>query len=577
MSGPALVERDESVAAQSAPVDPPRRARRWRRPGSVFGWRVAAAVLAGLALRVAIGLTDDAPSTDEVSYIASGTSLVDGDGFVRAGGPELHFPPLMPWLLGAVGRVVGDPHRAAVLLTCLTGAAVVVPVACLGRRLAGDRAGVVAGWAAAVAPGLATLPATRGAGSEAEYTLLVVTAVALATTATARMLSAGRALACLGGAGALVGLAYLTRPEGLAFALPLGAVAVIVGWRGGHGAARGDARRRAGGAIAALSVFAVPILACTAPYAAYLHTHTGRWQLSAKAQDVSIEAWQAVARGDREARDRELYALDGSGLRFDDERAPLAELARRDPAGYGRIVFTNLAVLGKELAGWWLLPMPLWGLVGWAAIRRRRDRRVALVAAVGLIPPAATVVAFFVQPRYLIVTVAAACVLIGVAAAELGPRRRSVVAAVCGSALVGSLATFAGPSGWWHPTDHTDQQAAGEWLAEQTPTTDRIMTRSFVVEHFAERRAVAVPYTDLGGILTFARHYGVRYLVVDETSARRVRPQLVPLLDGAPPSGLRLVHEERAEGRTTRIFALDPVPPVSTRPGPGLGFMGDGG
>ena len=70
-------------------------------------------MLAGLLLRVAIGATDDAPTTDEVAYIASGTSLVGGDGFVRHGRPELHFPPLVPWLIGTTGRVVGDPHAAA--------------------------------------------------------------------------------------------------------------------------------------------------------------------------------------------------------------------------------------------------------------------------------------------------------------------------------------------------------------------------------------------------------------------------------------------------------------------------------
>ena len=69
----------------------------------------------------------------------------------------------------------------------------------------------------------------------------------------------------------------------------------------------------------------------------------------------------------------------------------------------------------------------------------------------------------------------------------------------------------------------------------------------------------------------------MRYLAVDETSARRVRPQLVPLLDGPPVDGLRLVHETTAEGRSTRVFALDPAPPPSAEAGPTLGFMGDGG
>jgi hypothetical protein len=69
----------------------------------------------------------------------------------------------------------------------------------------------------------------------------------------------------------------------------------------------------------------------------------------------------------------------------------------------------------------------------------------------------------------------------------------------------------------------------------------------------------------------------VRYLAIDETGTRRVRPQLLPLLGDQPVPGLRLVHEATAEGRTTRVFASDPAPPRSTEAGPTLGFMGDAG
>src|SRR4051812_1649797 len=57
-----------------------------------FAVPVGVAVLAGFALRVAIGLTDDAPSTDETAYLRSGISLIEGHGFERGGHPELHFP-----------------------------------------------------------------------------------------------------------------------------------------------------------------------------------------------------------------------------------------------------------------------------------------------------------------------------------------------------------------------------------------------------------------------------------------------------------------------------------------------------
>jgi hypothetical protein len=77
-------------------------------------------------------------------------------------------------------------------------------------------------------------------------------------------------------------------------------------------------------------------------------------------------------------------------------------------------------------------------------------------------------------------------------------------------------------------------------------------------------------------ILRYARHYGARYLVVDWYTAVRLRPQLAPLRTTDRMPGLRLAHEVRAEGRTTRVFALDPPPPSVAPIGSSVGFVGDG-
>ena len=526
---------------------------------------VLAALLVGLGLRVAIGLTDDAPSVDETAYLRSGLSLAAGDGYERDGHAELHFPPLAPALLGATSHLVDDPHTGTVWLTIVAGTVLVGVLTLLAHRLAGRDAAVATAWVAALAPGLATTPAARGAGSEAEYTLLVVGAVYLVVAAARREGTAR--LARVGGAGLLVGLAYLTRPEGLFVALPLGAAVVVV-------AARGR-RWRAG--LVAVAVFALPLLVCVAPYASFLHTHTGRWELTAKTQDASIEAWHAVARSDRRARDEVLYALDDSGLHIEAERTPLTGLARDDPAGYAGILRTNVLALGKNVSGWWLLPLPVWALAVAGAWRSRDRRGIVLLAVVASVP-VASALAFFVQPRYLIVTAAVATVLAGIAVPSLPRRARGPTMAVMVVLLAGSsLGAFYGAGGLGHPADHLDQRRAGEWIAAHTDAEDRVMTRSMVAAYYAERPTMAIPYADYDEIMTYARHYGAHYLVVDWYTAARLRPQLADLQHDDHPPGLRLVHEETAEGRTTRIFALDPVPPPPPRgeEAPALGFMGD--
>jgi len=551
--------------------------------GARFVLMVLAALLVGFALRVAIGLTDDAPATDETAYLRSGVSLVEGDGYRRENGPELHFPPFVPFLLGLGSQVTSDPHTATVVLTCLSSTALIIPLALLGRRIAGAFAGIATAWVAALGPGLSTTLVNRGAGSEAEYTLLVVGAVWLVVSAVDHRAGA-RAWRVFGG-GALVGLAYLTRPEGLFFAVPLGIAVLVIG---AHSAGERMRRLNARGLRAAMplvAVFLLPIVLCIVPYAMYLHDNTGKWQLSAKTQDASIEAWEAVARADREQRDSVLYALDKTGLNFAAGRSSLATLARQDPAGYVGIVRTNVGelvgsitapVTGQRLA-WLLLPLPLWGLAAFGAWRHRRSGVVRLLLAVGVLP-VATALAFFVQPRYLIVAVALATPLVGAAIAALtGMWRRLVMLAVVGLLALSSVQAFRSEAaGWWHPSDHSDQRDAGEWIAANTRPGDRVMTRSMVVDFYAKRPTMAIPYASMDEILRYARHYGARYLVVDWYTAVRLRPQLAPLRTTDRIPGLRLAHEVRAEGRTTRVFALDPPPPSVAPIGSSVGFVGDG-
>jgi hypothetical protein len=182
-----------------------------------------------------------------------------------------------------------------------------------------------------------------------------------------------------------------------------------------------------------------------------------------------------------------------------------------------------------------------------------------------------------VQPRYLITAAALGTVLVGVGVAALAPRwRRPVVAGAVALLVLSSVQAFEGPAGWGHPTDQTDHMEAGRWVAANTRPGDRIMARSMVVEYYARRPTVAIPDTGYDGVLRFARHYGVQYLVLDQNTTGRLRPQLVLLQLFPRLPGVRLVHEARAEGRTTRIFALDPAPSRDAPMGPALGFVGDG-
>ncbi|MGI8938794.1 MAG: hypothetical protein ACR2JF_11395 [Iamia sp.] len=566
------VERRDGRAA-------PRRSRR-------YGVLLAVPLAVGFVLRLWFALGDEVITNDATTYLESGRNLIEGRGFVRADGlPELHFPPGAPLVLGAAWKLTGSAWAALVSVTLLTSFLCLLPLAALARRLGGDRAGIAACGVGALAAGLTSVPTSSAGGSEMLSLLFLLTCLWLVSTLPSRQ-GAGM-WTTAGLAGLAGGALYLTRPEGLLLVLVIVTVMTLTSGVVGDLRRRELSRGRLTRQLGPPAVLFVLVAVCMAPYAAYLHGQTGAWAVTAKSQDANLEAWRAVADGDRRGRDRVLYELDDSGLGFVERSESLTTLARDDPEGYAGIVDANAAQLWSEYAApaegvappsvrWALLPLPLTLLAIWAGWRGRRDPTV--VTLVGIVTLAtATCLGFFVQSRYLIPAVGVLCVLAGVGLARLRPSWRT-------AGLIGAIGLLAlpllfdasrseGPFATREPVEH---QVAGEWLAAHSPVDSRIMTRSLVTEFYAARTAVPPPFGTLAEALRFARHHGVDYLVVDELQTHRFRPQLTSLLEPGPWPGLRLVHGLRQDGRLTRIFALDPAPSGNTANPPGLGFAGDG-
>lgn len=562
-------------------VRPPGRATTSRR----FWLLLLLPLLVGFGVRLLCGLIDDVPTTDASAYLRSGESIWAGDGFRRDGEPELHFPPMVPFVLGGAERLLGDPLTALVVVTIVTGTALLVPLAGVARFLGGDRAGLAAAWVGALCPALSTVASNQGGGSEGPYLLLVLSALWLAL-ASSRW-RGWPAVAGAAGAGLLTGAAYLTRPEGILFSAVFLPIVVGAGL-GGAGALRRrpDPPRRWGRAAALALAFVVGLGTLAGPYVDYLHTRTGSWQLTAKARDASLEAWRAVAEHDRRARDQIFYELDEDRETFVAGRYTLAELARDDPGGYAGIVGVNVSTAWRELARpdfepyptWQLLPLPLLALAGWALWRHRRRPAALAVAATGVVALAVPL-GFFVQPRYLAPTVAVACVFVGLGLSELPVRWRAAAWAVTVALLASSLfADLGGHRHWLNPREQVEHRTAGEWLNEHTPEGTRVMTRSLVLDYYADRVMVPMPYSSMSSLLHFARVHGVDYVVADEYQLRAQRPHFTRLWEPGPWPGLRLVWTDTQDGRLTRIFALDPpAEDVDDEIPADVGFVGDQG
>ena len=199
-----------------------------------FARRLLLIAAGALAVRLyyALAIAVDVPAGgDAMTYHWLANILADGEGFkspwhyVLKGEemPTAEHPPLYPLGL-AVFSLVGldgwNDHRVA---SCLMGTGTVLLIGLLGRRVAGERAGLVA---AAIAGAYPLLITTDGSlYSESLYGLTV----ALALLAAYRLIDRpGTASALL--LGAACGLAALTRSEALLL-VPL--LVVPVAWLAG--------------------------------------------------------------------------------------------------------------------------------------------------------------------------------------------------------------------------------------------------------------------------------------------------------------------------------------------------------
>jgi hypothetical protein len=191
------------------------------RPG--FARWLAAIAAGGLALRLiyTLLLTPHLRGLGDATYyheLANG--LADGRGFVDPafGTPTALHPPLFPLLLALPSWLGIDSYLGHRVVVSVIGMATVVGVGLLARRVAGDRAGLLAAAVAAASPVL--ISADSAVMSETLLGLLVVLCALAAYRLIERpSLARGAAL------GALIGLAALTRGEALLL------VPLLLPWR----------------------------------------------------------------------------------------------------------------------------------------------------------------------------------------------------------------------------------------------------------------------------------------------------------------------------------------------------------
>ena len=293
-------------------------------------------LLFGIALAGRLIIAFDAPPLiafiDGREYEAVALSLLQHGDF---GGNVLR-PPGYPTLMAAVWAVTGRDLLPLRIVESLIGAFSVWLLARAGMRHFGTTGGVVAGALAAVHPVLALLPSTEY--SENSLVTLMIGAGACLLNA---IDAPGRALRWWGGAGLLLGLACLWRPNTVLFVPGLLLTAAFV-----------LARQRRP-VLAPVLVCGLAMIVILGPWTVRSHRVFHRWYF------VAIGGGRALWLGNNPALDAQHYrnAMPEGALAerlaaapsvFDQDEILRQEgwsEIRRDPARAAGLYFLKLRVL----------------------------------------------------------------------------------------------------------------------------------------------------------------------------------------------------------------------------------------
>jgi hypothetical protein len=610
-------------------------------------WALAFIVLIGVLLRLIFASAPRVVRWDEASYVLIGRNLLAGQGYRELiGAADLQQPPLVAYI-SLVGLWLHLPlaWAAAGIAHVLLGGLLPLPVYGLARELYGRRVGLIAALLTAIYPALVVSPLYWSTMTEPPYALFVMSGVygtwrwlgqetGHSTGASGRLgqetgHSTGasgrlgqetghsgwqwglRNVLFRGWIGAAFGLAYLTRPEALAYLLLMVVYLVACRWWAGR-AAGGTSSLEGRGvgadqdpiwirafrrffktallpALAAVFVF----LSLAVPYVIYLHRVTGHWAFSGK-QGISIGiAWAYVNRS-QAMHDQAVASLDSAGreimwLSPEQFDRGLAGWIAENPRRFIRQVLQNVvdtwqALFHQDLFNPWMLAVIALGLFARPWTRRRARGELLLLLA--LVPLASTW-AFFVLSRFLIIVIPIG--LIWAAAGldhlatwvETSSRNLFCAGPVAGVAscrelrattgralplaltIVALLWVGAGVVRREQPAQPWWRVEAAHWLAGHVPPGSPIMTRDSEIPLYAGLPMVAFPNADWPRARAYGLERGAAYLVVDDREIRDIRPQLAPLLDAENPQplpGLTPIARLSYPSRTTLIYKLTQEP-----------------
>ncbi len=512
---------------------------------------LAVIIVASLVTRLAVIRVDRVVRWDEPDYLIAGRNLFTGKGYAVTTRPEIHYAPLFPIVTGLLYPITHNMKLNSDIAYVLFGILTLLPFYWLAKRLLGQRVAVMATAFLGLFPALTSAVIFWGTMLEPLYLFLLYSALCTVWLAWTRK-SIGAQLA----AGALFGLAYLTKPEAIVYLASTSAFLIV-----GNLVRRSMfSRRTVAGLLAGVLAFALVI----SPYIAFLYRHTGRILVTGKLGVTFVAGLGAVVH-DPGLYDRALSRLDEAGeeiIWFSEDRFKysIGDEIMADPRGFIRRIWLNVNALEGALFARDVFPFYFLILMGlaWFSSAWTRERAAKQLFLIAAVVPVLIFLPFHVELRYFapMLPIFLLWLAEGIWALAswllqswrgLGlPEGRGALLSVSAAALLAVLILtyFAA----LQPRVLNDgladmspsRREAGLWLKAHAPSEAVVMSRDPEVPFYAERAWVATPNEEYAVFVDYVRRRGADYVVVDEREVTVIRPQLSFLLEEAsPPKELR--------------------------------------
>ncbi len=520
-------------------------------------------VLAAWVIRVVSALKRPMIQLDETAYVRMAQNVASGHGLWDiTGNSATHFSPLLPIIIAGTEAVVRNYVLAAYLVVTIFGSLILIPTYLLGCELVSKRVGLMAAALMAVTP--LFVDYSSRIYTESVYIFFMLMGVLFGY----RMLRDRSVLSGLL-AGAAIGLAYLTNPSGIYYAVVLAGLAVVIGL----------IRHVRGQMAKALVVFLALFLVFFVPYVIFLHSHLGRWTYDGKLNAGNIYNSTHNLRANSSDEEKDLLSLtdDNSQLKMMalPEEDLMTYIIKQPVSAAKTFVKQTYDFYGQVLPKvipLWLLPLMGLGLfaTGWS---RRRALNVGYLLL--MMAPVIIILAMYAHDRFFMPFIPLIMIWIAEGWTRLEAwaqeslalifsrrwqtRLKTWIPWLVAAAMILPLLAYSASleKKQSYPLGYKD---AGQYIERVAGGGKRVMSREYSAAFYADATAVLLPYADYDSTTTYARKEHVDFLVIGSRELADWRPTLTRLAQAGGHPEWKLVDRELpGTDKETLVFQLQPA------------------